>query len=306
MSERWPDLAVLELLVVIAEHGSVSAGAQTVGMAQPNASRAILQFERAHGIRLIDRSPRGSTLTAEGAALVEGARGALDAARSFSATVDALQQERTSQLRVEASMTIAEYLAPVWLARLRKRLPSLQVSFQVRNSVEVLALLKAGECDVGFIESPSVPRRVRSAVVATDRLAVVVNPTHPWARRSAITAKELASTPLVVREYGSGTRTTLDDALSGFTVPAPVLELNSTAAVRGSVISGAGPAVLSELAVGSWVGAGELVQVPVADMPLERRLRAVWVGPHPLKGPAAELVTIAREESRTRRARSRG
>lgn len=74
-----PDL-LLELLVSVSEHGSLGAGARAVGMAQPNASRAVARFERTSGVRLLRRSPRGSTLTAEGALVVDWARIVLDAA----------------------------------------------------------------------------------------------------------------------------------------------------------------------------------------------------------------------------------
>lgn len=297
MSERWPDLAVVELLVVIDAVGSVSAAARTIGMAQPNASRALRQFERAHGIRLLDRSARGSTLTLQGASLVEAARSTVSSIRSFNAAIDKLRSEHHTNLSVTASMTVAEYLIPAWLSLLRRRRPDVSVSLQVHNSEEVIQLISDGSCEVGFIETPTIPRGIRSTVVATDRLAIVVDPQHPWARRRSITIDELVETPLVVRERGSGTRRTLDSALNGRRVADPVLELKSNSAVTISVMAGAGPAVLSELAVARWIAAGDLTSVSVEGIELERRLRAVWKGPNPLEGNGAELVGIARAHS---------
>lgn len=295
MSERWQDLLVVELLVGVAKHGSVSASAQSLGIAQPNASRAIMQFERTRGVRLIDRSPRGSTLTKAGAALADAGRDLLESMRTVQSAIDQLTAASGAQLRVGASMTIAEFLTPLWLARLRVQHPEPVVALTVGNSAHVIELLEAGECDVGFVESPTVPRRITQTIVARDRLVVVVSPTHAWARRTIIDADELARTPLITREQGSGTRTTLDDALLSFEPASPLLVLNSTAAVRVSAMSGAGPAVLSELSVRSWIASGELVEVPVKNIHLDRVLRAVWVGPNPLEGIAADLVSIARE-----------
>ncbi|MEP7333152.1 MAG: LysR substrate-binding domain-containing protein, partial [Terracoccus sp.] len=131
------------------------------------------------------------------------------------------------------------------------------------------------------------------------RLVVVVTPDHPWARRRRpLTPGELAATSLVEREPGSGTRTTLDDALSAHDRAQPLLELSSGAAIRASVLAGVGPAVISTLAVADQVNAGTLRIVPVDGLSLERRLRAVWRPPRRLDGPAGELVTIARS-SRT-------
>jgi DNA-binding transcriptional LysR family regulator len=72
------------------------------------------------------------------------------------------------------------------------------------------------------------------------------------------------------------------------------VELGSTAAVRGAVIAGTGPSVLSELAVRGDIAEGRLIGVDVAGIDLTRELRAVWPMGRRLVGPAAELVTVAR------------
>jgi DNA-binding transcriptional LysR family regulator len=295
MSERWPDLTVLELLVAVSEHGSLSAAARSTGMAQPNATRALARFERASGLRLLDRTPRGSQLTSDGAMVVDWARDVLDSARRMRVATDALRGERRSHLTIAASMTVAEALMPSWLAELRRRHPSLEIRLLVQNSEEVFDLVMDAACDVGFVESPGVRRGLRSTMVARDRLAVVVSPSHTWARRTRpVSGAELARTPLVVREPGSGTRTTLEAALAGFEPVPPTLELGSNAAVRVSVAAGAGPAVLSELVVGPPIRSGELVEVPTSGIPLERTMRAVWHGQGPVHGAAGDLVLIAR------------
>jgi DNA-binding transcriptional LysR family regulator len=137
-------------------------------------------------------------------------------------------------------------------------------------------------------------------VVAADRLAVVVRPDHPWARRrSAVRPAELATTPLVEREEGSGTRQALRAALTaclgqGTELAAPALRLSTTTAVRQAVQAGAGPAVLSLLAVRENVAAGLLAVIPVPGLDLGRRLRAVWAGAAQLPaGPARDLLAVA-------------
>ncbi len=292
----WPDLALLELLVSVSEHGSLGAGARAVGMAQPNASRAVARFERQVGLTLLRRSPRGSTLTAQGTVVVDWARTVLDAADQLMAGADALRAGAGTRLAVAASMTVAEHLVPEWLAELRRRHPDLRVALEVLNSHDVLAGVRSGAYAVGFVESPGVPSGLHRAVVGRDDLVVVVDPSHPWRRRRRpLTAEELATTPLVVREAGSGTRTALETALAGHEIAAPALALNSNAAVRVSVMSGAGPAVLSALAVEAALRSGELHRVPVTGLDLTRLLRAVWSGGRRLDGPGGDLVQIARQ-----------
>ena len=77
MDNGWPNLQTLALFVAIVEEGSLGAGARKVGMAQPNASRAIAELEADMKAELLVRHPRGSYPTAAGLALVEHSRNLL-------------------------------------------------------------------------------------------------------------------------------------------------------------------------------------------------------------------------------------
>jgi DNA-binding transcriptional LysR family regulator len=135
-------------------------------------------------------------------------------------------------------------------------------------------------------------------VVAHDELVVIVPPDHKWARRSrAVSASELAQTPLVTRELGSGTRDSLTAALQQALGEAmhqspPALELSSAAAVRAAVLAGAGPAVLSRLAVTDDLAVGRLRAVAIPELNLHRQLQAIWVGGRtPPAGAVRDLVS---------------
>lgn len=294
MTSRWPDLAVLELFVAVADHGSLGAGARAVGMAQPNASRAAAALERGFGLALLDRNPRGSRLTANGVLLVGWAREVLASADRLTAGAETLREGAPETLLVAASMTVAEYLMPAWLAELHQQEARLRVNLRVCNSSQAIGAVQAGDLQLAFVETPHVPSGVHRMVVAEDELTVVVAPGHSWARRrEPLTLAELAAAALVVRETGSGTREALDDILRGRNPAEPAQVLASNAAVRISVAAGAGPAVLSGLAVAPWLDSGELCRVPVEGIGAPRPLTAIWSGPRRLHGGAAQLVAIA-------------
>lgn len=297
---RSLDLGALELLVGVDDHGSLSAAARALGIAQPNASRSISRLERQLGVRLLDRVVTGSRLTTDGTVLVHWARRTLEDARALLDVAAGLHGETAAEVTVDASMTVAEHLMPLWLGAFRAAHPETTVHLRVRNSTAVFDAVSSGACDVGFVETPAVPRGLHSTVVARDRLVVIVPPDHKWARRrSPLTSGDLAATPLLVREPGSGTRTTLELALSEYWVAAPILELGSSAAIRTAVAGGVGPAVLSTLAVHESTRRGEVRVVEVDGLDLSRELRAVWRPPRTLHGPAAELVRIARRSTQS-------
>ncbi|WP_018549134.1 LysR family transcriptional regulator [Streptomyces sp. LaPpAH-108] len=293
LAHRVPDLGALELLLAVARLGSLGAAARELGITQPAASSRLRSMERQLGVALVDRSPRGSRLTGAGALVTDWARRVVEAAEAFDAGARALRDRRDSRLRVAASMTIAEYLLPGWLLALHAKRPGTAVSLLAGNSARVAELLLAGEADLGFVEGLSVPSALDSAVVARDRLIVVTAPTHPWARRSRpLAPEELSATPLILRERGSGTRQVLDAALGG--LARPLIELSSTTAVKAAAVGGAGPSVLSELAVGEELATRRLVGIPVAGLALRRELRAVWPVGHRPTGPARELLALTR------------
>lgn len=72
--QHYPAVGDLVVLVAVAEQRGVSAAARVLGIPQPNASRALRRLEGQLGLTLVERTPRGSALTADGAVVVDWAR----------------------------------------------------------------------------------------------------------------------------------------------------------------------------------------------------------------------------------------
>lgn len=289
------DVESLRLLVLVRDLGSLGRAAEDMGIAQPSASKRLSTLERRLGLALVDRTRRGSSLTPSGRVVASSAQRVLDEVEGVLTGAEALRTEREAELRVAASMTIAEHFAPVWVGELRRLRPELYMGLQVTNSEHVVELVTAGEVDLGFIESPNAPKGLSGRKVGSDRLLVVVPPEHPWARRKRpLRPVELAGTPLVVREPGSGTRDTAERAFAraGAGALQPHVELGSAAAVRSAVVAGTGPAIISELVVATDLADGRLVEVEVEGIDFSRSLRAVWPDGRRLVGPAAELLAL--------------
>lgn len=287
-----PTVSSLDLFVSVVHLGSLSSGAAAHGMSQPSASVRIRQLERQLGLQLLTRGPNGSVPTAAGSLVAEWAQPVLDALDGLLTSTAALRSDDTS-LRVAASFTIAEHLLPRRLGLLRRLHADTTVELDVVNSTTVLERVRSGEVQLGFIESPGPTAGLQTKTIGGDDLVVVVGPQHPWSRRRRpLSGADLAATPLVCREKGSGTRDSLEVAITraGLEMVAPALELASTSAVRAAVESGAGPAVVSRLTVEDALAGGRLVQVPVEGLDLHRELRAVW-SRRRLDAPARSLLT---------------
>jgi DNA-binding transcriptional LysR family regulator len=295
LPEPYPDLASLDLLVTVGHLGSIRAAAGAHRITQPAASMRLRALERLLQIPLLERARTGARLTPAGVATAEWAGTVLGEMRTLLAGTSALRASRTSQLRLAASLTVAEYLIPRWLHLLAAEAHDTKVSLEMGNTAHVGDLVAAGDVDLGFIEGSRPPGRLRSKELLADELVIVVPAGHPWSRRRrAISKDELAKTPLVLREPGSGTREVLTEALAsaGLGVTA-AMELGSTTAIKAAVATGAGPAVISALAVRAEINAGQLVAITCEELSLHRAIRAIWEPSRPPSPVAVRLLSIA-------------
>ncbi len=159
LSPQFPDLAALELLLIVARTGSLNMAATEIGITQQAASARITSIEAQTGVVLMSRTARGSTLTAAGTVVAEWAARLLDVAAEVDAGLASLRSDRVSTLRVSASLTIAEQLLPGWLVALnadqaRRAQAPVQIVLRATNSDTVVVDVRDGVADVGFVEGP--------------------------------------------------------------------------------------------------------------------------------------------------------
>ena len=308
MSDGADDLGALRALREVGRQGSIAAAAAVLGVSQQALSARMRTLERSLNIALLARTPTGSQLTEQGRLVVGWAEEVLDAADRLAAGLRSIRSGVSHRLAIAASQTIAEHLVPHWLVELRAaeqaaeqttgQAPTM-VELQVANSTAVIKLVRDVKAGLGFIETPHLPADLVTAPLRDDEMLVVAAPGHPWARlRRALSLTEIAATPLVMREAGSGTRDTLTDHLAAqepSLQARAAMELGTSAAVRSAIAAGVGPGVLSRLAVRDDLVLGRLVAIEVAGPRLTRRLTAVWRPDHePLAPEAARLLSVAR------------
>ncbi|WP_430869038.1 LysR family transcriptional regulator [Demequina aurantiaca] len=303
MTRQPTELAPLRMLVAVHEYGSLSAAADVLGVSQQGVSARMRALESQWGLSLFQRSTRGTALTPEGVVIAEWAHDLLTRSASFDASVDALKRDEESHVRVAASLTVAEHLMPLWLTRFASVGDATRLELTAANSAAVVEGVREGKYNVGFIETPDVPTDLDSMVVASDELLVVVGTTHPWAQRESVTVEELAATPLISRERGSGTRTTLERrvrlAVVGLSIAEPAAELPTALAIRSRVMAGGGVAVLSALAVADDIAAGRLTRVETEDLSFPRPIVAVWDPRGQRHDSVRRLLDIARRAAGT-------
>ena len=175
-----PSVESLRLLVAVADLGSISAAARDCEISQPSASSRLRHLERQLRLDLLDRRTRGAELTSEGAAVTEWARTVVAAMDALQTGAEALRADHT--VRIACSQTIAEYLMPAWLARLREHTDRTRASHrrQHRRGDRRGARPRGRP---GLRRGPDGARRPAARTVRTDRMVLVAAPGHRLTRR---------------------------------------------------------------------------------------------------------------------------
>jgi DNA-binding transcriptional LysR family regulator len=260
-------LEQLRIFVAVAEREHVTRAAAALGLTQSAVSAAIAALEARHDTRLFDRVGRHIELTAAGREFLEEARAVLARAHAAELMLSELGTLGRGTLNVHASQTIASYWLPARLVRFREAHPRIDVRLSAGNTETVARAVVEGAADLGFVEGPVSLPVLTTSEVGQDELALVVGAGHPLARKRRVTVGDLAGTPWVVREAGSGTRAEIEAALLALEMPIHAreiaLELPSNEAVRAAVEEGAGVAGLSMLVVRQGLETGVLRRLAV-------------------------------------------
>ncbi|MBN9511478.1 MAG: LysR family transcriptional regulator [Alphaproteobacteria bacterium] len=270
-------LEQLRIFVAVAERQHVTRAAHALNLAQSAVSASIAALEERHATRLFDRVGRGIALTEAGRLFVAEAKAVLARAAAAERVLSELGGLVRGTLAVQASHTIAGYWLPRHLADFRRSHPGIAVRLSLGNTLQVAQAVHDGAAELGFVEGDIDDPALTGAPVARDQLVIVVAPNHPWAAR-AVTTGDLLHADWVMREPGSGTRSTFEAALQRLGLsPADlsvVLELPSNEAVRAAAEAGLGAAVMSASVAAPALEAGLLhrVALPLAERPFS----AVW------------------------------
>lgn len=281
----------LAAFVAAVESASMHGAADALGLTQSAVSKRIQALERRTGVALLERGRQGVAPSEAGRLLYPEAKHALAALARAAAVVDEATDAHRHVLRLAASYTIGEFLLPAWLASFRAADgdASLRAEVDVINSPGVIGRVRAGTAAIGFVEGVDPLDDLEAIGLMRDELVVVVAPGHRWARRRSVRPGELSREPYYTRERDSGTRAVVTAALGRHGVRLdPALETASTQALKRAVLDG-GFTVLSRVTVEGEVRAGTLRALPVADVGLERELRAVRCG-RPARGAAAQRL----------------
>lgn len=238
------NIRYLEILEAIEQTGTFTGAAKKIHLTQSAVSHAVAELEQEAGTALFDRLPRGVCLTHCGATLLEEARGILTACRNLDRRICHL--EECTPINIVSSITIASFLLPQILSRLKSSFPTLRVNVRVASANSAMEILQSGEADIAFWEGTEPQGAFRTILLGTYKLCAACAPTFPLPEQ-AVSPQKLCTLPLLLREPGSAIRDTLDSMLSLANQKAyPIWESVNSFALIKAAEAGLGITILPE------------------------------------------------------------
>lgn len=254
----------------VARLGSVSRAATELNLTQPAVSIQLGLLEDSAGAPLLERNGRGIRLTAAGEVMATYAARILELWREAGDEMAAQRGEFSGTLRVGA-VTTAEYLLPPLLVSFARLHPEVTVKLRVGNRDQIVQMLAGQEIDLAIMGRPPAELRTSSVAFAKHPMAFIAAPAHPLMSGTGLALADLGAANLLVRERGSGTRTTLERLYKEAGVPLRIgSELSSNEAIKQMCVAGFGAAFLSLHTCRLEIEAGLLALLPLPGNPLER------------------------------------
>lgn len=263
-------------LLAIKAHGRISAAAKNLGLTSPAATLQIQQMEAELGLPLFHRTRSGVIPTQAGEAAIETAIRIERELLLLEEQIEALKGAEAGLIRLGVVST-GKYFTPRIMAMFSKDHPGIEMTLLAANRSEIIQKLRDHEIDVALMGRPPRDLQVRTILFGDHPLVFVASPDHPLATQIDIPKEELARHRFIVRERGSGTRTSFEFFMGDLPegLQQTPTEMDSNETIKQAVMAGLGIAFISGHTIETECETGRIVILDVAGTPIRRQWFAV-------------------------------
>ena len=278
MSIHLPTLKQLQYLVALHTHGHFGRAAEACFVTQSTLSAGIKELETLIGVTLVERTRRVVRFSPLGLRVAEKARRILRETEDLTDMVRASGKPLAGELRLGVIPTIAPFLLPALLPRLRAQWPDLKLFLREETSAAACKALHRGQLDCVLLALPYACGEVERADLFDDNFLVAFPPGMADSLPEKVKPAAIDETKLLLLEDGHCLK---DHVLSACSRP----ELRAETAILGTslhtlvqmVDNGLGTTLVPEMAVaaGLLAGTGVVTRRLDAEHP-SRRIALVW------------------------------
>ena len=172
------NLRDLEYVLAVTETGHFGRAAEQCHVSQPTLSGQIKKLEEELGVTLFERSRGGTRPTAIGMEITEQARRVLRAAAEIRSLAQSAQDPLAGEFRLGLIPTVAPYLIPRFVARLRDALPKLSMVYREDITERLVADLEGGKIDAAILATPPESEALEAIPLYTEPFRLVFPDGH--------------------------------------------------------------------------------------------------------------------------------
>ncbi|MFO0709913.1 MAG: LysR family transcriptional regulator [Sandaracinus sp.] len=291
------DLLLLQSLLAVADHKTVTRAARALAVTQPALSRRLQLLEEEMGAPLLERSKQGAALTEAGRLVVAEARVLVDRYTRLKTSVRAHERLEAGLVRVGGGATAVSFVLPSAIAELSSKRPGIRFEVREAGSRDVEADVIAERLELGVVTLPtagSTSPELAVRPLRRDRIVLIASRTHPLSKKKRLGPEDLRGQGLVGFDRESAIRKLIDDELARAGIEVNVqMELRSIAAILEMVAHTELLGFVSQLGVEGKKDVG-VVALDVRGVSIQRRLAVIHKQGRPLSPAAQAFATLLR------------
>lgn len=268
------ELMQLQMLVAVAEEGTLQRAAARVYRTAPAVSIAISKLEHEVGTLLLDRTHRQTfRLTAAGGVLADYARSLIALRDEALAAVEGIRNIERGQLCIGANQSMGEYLLPQLTQCFQRRYPGVKFKVVIGYSDAVLSALKHWELDIALVAGQPQDKDLRGHLLMRDRLVAIMSPRHRLAGRQILRVQDLSAEPVIVLTATSELRERVASTFQRFHAALNVqVETGTLESIKKMAARDLGVGIVPRMCVHGEEASGELMVKTVEEFREERML----------------------------------
>jgi DNA-binding transcriptional LysR family regulator len=204
------ELRQLKHFVEAAEHGSISAAARVLNLAQPAISSSIKKLEQELKAPLFNRRDRGISLTIAGTEFLSHARQILKQAEDAKLAMQAMEGLDQGHVDIAVPSMLGSYYFPPLLMAFRHKHPNIDMNILDTGTRNIRRLLLDGDVELGVIASKDLTPELESGFLIREEMVVCMAVDHPLAEKEVIEYADFLAHDLVLFQKGYYHHTLLD------------------------------------------------------------------------------------------------
>lgn len=286
-------LDLYKVFCKVGKSESFSKAAKGLYMTQPAVSQAIMQLERELDIRLFNRTPKGVTLTNEGALLFDYVNSAMNLIEAGEEKILEFKNLTTGELTIGVGDTISRYFLLPYLEAFHNKYPNIKFKIVNGTTIEICSILKSGEVDIAIcnfpLDDPSLELRpcidIHDIFVCGDKYKHLLS--------CPLSLEEIIKLPLILLEPKSNSRKYVENYMISKGVKvSPEFELGSYDLLLEFAKINLGIACVTREFSQEYLNKGLLYEVKIKEEIPKRSIGVCFLKSVPLSPASTKFVEI--------------